>query len=333
VAELKQGVVSSWRRLSEALAVLRLLPEPGSRFPDFKPGQYIALRREDCRLTRRVTDERGRTRYVTDLDASGQPRRGPVTHSYSVASAPFETSRDGHLEFYLVMEQDEEGMPGRLTESLFHIDPERGEQVRYYNRITGDFTLDKRAAGFKNVLFVGTGTGVAPFVSMLKQLHHEAGQGRVDPVRYTLVYANRTRAELAYHEELSAIAASGRLDFVYVGSVSRPSPGDTDPGIGAERANNLLRHVLGMPLKEEEDLAAPQGVDGPEAQEALRKAVQPRLPRHLSGEQIRRRLDPASTVVLTCGNPAAMAEIKRIADRLGMRFENEEWKPSRSAGS
>jgi ferredoxin-NADP reductase len=324
VAELKQGLVSSFDRLSDELAILRLLPEEGSRFPPYTPGQYIALRRDDCRLTRRVVDASGRARYVHDLDESGKPRLGPVTHSYSIASAPFETERSGHLEFYVVLERGD--VPGRLTESLFGIEAGRGDRIKYHDRIAGDFTLDKRADSRRDVLMVGTGTGVAPFVSMVKQLHHAAGGGV--PRRYTLVHANRTREELAYHEELAAAAASGRLDLVYVGSVSRPAPG-ADPAIGAGRATNLLRHVFDMPLKEEEDLAAARarGGDVISAEDALARAMRPRLPDHVDRRRLRDRLEPAQTVVLTCGNPASMADVGTVAGRLGMRYEKEDWKP------
>ncbi len=333
MAELKQGAVTSFHRLSDELAILRLLPEDGSRFPTYKPGQYIALRRDDCRLTRRVVDASGRARYVHDLDESGKPRRGPVTHSYSIASAPFETESGGYLEFYVVLERGD--VPGRLTESLFGIDGGRGDRIKYHDRITGDFTLDKRAASRRDVLMVGTGTGVAPFVSMVKQLHHEVARGGSDGKRYTLIHANRTREELAYHEELAAAAASERLDFVYVGSVSRPAAGGADPGVGAGRATNLLRHVFDMPLKEEEDLAAARarGGDVGSAEKALARTVRPRLPDHVNQRRLRDRLDPTQTVVLTCGNPAGMADVGMIAGRLAMRYEKEDWKPGSGAHS
>jgi ferredoxin-NADP reductase len=333
MAVLKKGVAASARRLGDVLAILRLLPEEGSPFPPYRPGQYIALRREDCRLTKRVVDEQGRVRYVPDVDEAGRVRRGPVTHSYSISSAPFETAREGHLEFYVVLERDGMGALGRLTESLFGIEGGRGEPVGYYDRIAGDFTLERRAASYRNVLLVGTGTGVAPFVSMIKQLHHEAKQGRAAPARYTLVYANRTPGELAYHEELSAIAASGLLDFVYVPCLSRPGPEAEAQGFGAGRANNVLRHIFGLPLKEEEDLQAARaaGADTSAAEEALRGATPPRLPRSLDPQQLGDRLEPASTVALACGNTGLMAEVKRVTDRLGIRFEKEDWKPSRAA--
>ena len=328
MAELKQGVVASWRRLSDVLAILQLLPEPGSSFPSYKPGQYIALQRENCRLTHKVLDSEGRMHYPTDLDPSGNPKHGPVTHSYSISSAPFETLRDGYLEFYVVLESDEEGHLGRLTESLFSINSVREERVNYYNRITGTFTLDQRTTGFRNVLLVGTGTGLAPFVAMIKQLHYEASHGRNDGVRYTLIHANRTRAELGYHRELNAIAVANAFDFTYVASISRPTPQDiADPSFATGRANNVLRHLFGMPLKEEEDSSDAEKQIAAADSRSFRRTVRPKLPRNVEHRQLLDRLDPANTVLLCCGNPWSMTDIKLIADRLNMHFEKEDWKP------
>jgi ferredoxin-NADP reductase len=273
-------------------------------------------------------DAKGHVRYVPDLDEQGRQRRGPVTHSYSISSAPFETEQGRHLEFYVVLETGEREVLGRLTEALFALDPRNGASLDYVERITGDFTLDKRAAGFDSVLLVGTGTGLAPFVSMVKQLDHEAAEGRPPAFRVTLLHANRTAKELAYHDELQAIAAAGRFDVAYVASVSRPS-GDDDE-LASGRANNVLRHVFDLPLREEEDLAEARarGEKTDRHEAALAKAVKPRLGRGLSRDALRARLDPARTVVLTCGNPSSMSDIKRVADLVGMRFEKEDWKPA-----
>lgn len=328
MAEFKTGTVTHWKRLSPVLALFRVRPQAGTPFPGYKAGQYIAIRREDCRLTRKVVGDSGRVHYVADLDAAGGHRVGSVTHSYSISSAPHETERDGYLEFYVVLESTGNEFPGRLTESLFRLDPEGDNQVGYVNRIAGDFTLDKRAAGFASVLMVGTGTGLAPFAAMIKQLHHEAAAGSSSQAQCTLVHANRTRHELAYHEELLEIERARRFDFVYLPSVSRPTTRDADdPQLGVGRANNLLRHVFGLPLKEEEELAAAMlRGEGEAAAAALERTVRPALPRHLSREQLQPRLTPSRTVVLTCGNALSMADIKRIADAVGARFEKEDWK-------
>ena len=329
MAELRVGTITDWRGLSNILATFRLMPEAGSRFPDYESGQYIALRREDCRLTKRIVGPDGHPQYVTDLDSSGAPKRGAVTHSYSIASAPFTTREKGYLKFYIVLETDERGEVGRLTESLFRTGDRSDSKLTYVNRIVGDFTLAKKAAGFKCVCWVGTGTGLAPFVSMVQQLDFEASQGvKQQGVQYTLVHANRTFEELAYHQEILAIEASHLIDFVYVPSVSRPTERDIDdPGLGRGRANNVLRSGLGMPVKEQEnvDEAVAKGLDVSRLRTALERATAPALSKRLTARGLRQRLDPARSVILTCGNPSVMADVKHIAEINHIHFEKEDW--------
>lgn len=309
MADLKVGTAVDRKDLSSVLSIFRLKPENGSRFPDYLPGQYIALRRDRCRLTKKAVGADGQVSYVPDVDVSGQQKIGPVTHSYSIASAPFETLDHGALEFYVVLEKDEHGTLGRLSSSFFEMSEQGDDTLTYVNRITGNFTLPKTASGFTSVLLVGTGTGVAPFVSMIKQIDHDARQGRVDPVQYTLLHTNRTYEELAYHQDLLDIEAARRFDFVYVPSVSRPAVRDlTDPGMGQGRANNLLRHMFGMPVKEGEG-----------------RVVAPRLPGTVTQGSLMARFDPPKTVLLTCGNPSSMEDIKHVADTHRIKFEKEDW--------
>ncbi|MCI0347915.1 MAG: hypothetical protein L0Z53_00685 [Acidobacteriales bacterium] len=328
MAAQKQGTIVYWQSLSPILAIFRLAPEVGSRFPGYVPGQYIALRRENCKLTRRVRDVDGNVSYAPDVDENGVPRYGSVTHSYSITSAPSETLQHGCLEFYVVLEKGESQYPGRFTESLFRDQPEGDRRLTYFDRIAGDFTLEKRATGFSSVLLVGTGTGLAPFRAMIQQLHHEALEGKKSDVRYTLLHANRTPEELAYHQELSDIEASRSFDFAYVPSISRPSPVDmNDPTLGKGRANNLLRRLFDMPLKEQEAQAtAPPPASGAaQDQPALAHVVRPVFPEGHPVRELRQRFDPSSTVVLTCGNPAAMADVQAIASANQFRFEKEDW--------
>jgi ferredoxin-NADP reductase len=143
---------------------------------------------------------------------------------------------------------------------------------------------------------------------MVKQLNRDASTGKRPPARYTLFHANRTYEELAYHRELLDIEAANNLDFVYVPSVSRPTPRDlADEQIGSGRANNLLRQVFGFPSKEPAVATAPT------------------FPRTRPLQMLQKRIDPARTVVLTCGNPDAMADIAWIAKQTAMRFEKEDW--------
>jgi ferredoxin-NADP reductase len=322
------GTIINWQALSPILSIFRLNPEPSTKFPDYLPGQYIALRRDDCKLRSKVAGPDGKVRYVPDLDENGVQKVGPVTHSYSIASAPYETHQIGYLEFYIGLETDETGGTGRLTESLFRVHLENDNTVTYFDRITGDFTLEKKAKSFENVLLVGTGTGLAPFVSMVKQLHHRAKEGEKDHRQYTLIHANRTYHELGYHLDLCEIESSKTFDFVYVPLVSRPSNSRHPPkSVGTGRANNLLRRLLDMPLKEEEDLthAIVAGSHVEKAKVTLSKTVRPSLPAHLSDEKLKARLSPLKTVVLTCGNLQAMNEIKKVVESRQIQFEKEEW--------
>lgn len=221
--DMKLGRISDWRSLSATLAIFRLAAENGGRFPPFVAGQYIALRRDDCLLTKKVK-EGNDVQYVPDLDADGRQKRGPVTHSYSIASAPFEAAVNNYLEFYMVLERDVHGDVGRFTESLFRRESEDSDRLSYLERIAGNFTLARRAAGFEHVLMVATGTGLAPFVSMVKQLHFEAQLHGPNHKRYTLFHANRTYEELAYHRQMIAIEASKAFDFVYVRGLVRTTP-------------------------------------------------------------------------------------------------------------
>ncbi|MGB2867581.1 MAG: hypothetical protein WBD36_03965 [Bacteroidota bacterium] len=328
MAELKNGRTIFRKTLSSVLQIFRLIPEDGSSFPSYKAGQFIALRRENCRLTKRLTRPDGSVAYAPDLDGNGNQRRGPVTHSYSISSPPYETVQHGYLEFYVILELRESGEPGRLTESLFQLDPTADNRISYFNKITGDFTLDSRASGFKNVIFVGTGTGLAPFAGMVRQLHFEATHGGRNDVRYTLISANRGFQELGYHETFLDIEAAKKFDFVYIPSISRPTAKDYENRrLGKGRANNLLRQVLGMPLKEEQDLElmTAQGADLTQANLRLQRTLHPVLPENITRDDLLLRMEPSETVILCCGNPHSMDDIQYIATACKIPFEKEEW--------
>ncbi len=329
MAGTKLGTICHERKLSSIQMSFRLMPETGSRFPSYKAGQYIALRRDDCRLTKKAgVGADGRPVFEPELDQSGRQKIGSVTHLYSIASAPWETLEDDVIEFYITRDMGAHGLPGRLSEALFASGPATSCVVTYFDRITGTFTLDDSAGGFENVVMVATGTGLAPFISMVKQLHFEAASARRDGCRYTLFHTNRTYEELGYHNELLEIEAAGRLDFVYVPTVSRPSGRDVaDPRLGRGRANNILRLVLGLPTKEAEalDEAKANHTTIVQAQAVLAKTVHPVLPRHVSISMLRDRLDPLRTVLLACGNPLSTADIKLTTQRHQIRFETEEW--------
>jgi ferredoxin-NADP reductase len=177
---------------------------------------------------------------------------------------------------------------------------------------------------------VGTGTGLAPFVGMMKQAAHEAKLGRASSVKYTLIHANRTVGELGHDDPLRKLGAERipGFDFAYARSVSRPTAADAnDPTLCQGRANNLFRSILGLPTREQEvvDESREAGRDVTAAQQALDKSTKPRLGSGVDGAVLRTRMPEGRTTVLTCGNREGMEDIKRICEEARFKVEMEEW--------
>ncbi|WP_028312755.1 ferredoxin--NADP reductase [Derxia gummosa] len=110
----------------------------------------------------------------------------PLLRAYSIASANYEE----HLEFLSIKVPD-----GPLTSRLQHIQP--GDKLIVGRKPTGTLLIDYLKPG-KNLYLMSTGTGLAPFMSVIR-----------DPETYErfekviLVHGVRQVAELAYHDFIS----------------------------------------------------------------------------------------------------------------------------------
>ena len=130
---------------------------------------------------------------------------GIVQRAYSIASSARRIA-DGY-ELYVRLVPD-----GALTPLLFTCRP--GQRVSLRGP-KGRFVLapgDERAH-----LFVATGCGIAPFISMLRTLSDDGS-----PRRVVLLHGVRHASELAYREFLEELARDVRWQLTYVPTVSRP---------------------------------------------------------------------------------------------------------------
>ena len=221
--------------------IVRLCFREDDGVPAFRAGQYFAI----------------------GLRVDGRSVQRP----YSTASVPGERP---DLEFLVRL------VPGgAFTPSLWRLRP--GDRVRI-GPPKGLFTLD--AGDPRRHLFLSTGTGIAPFLSMLGSLldgrraDPVGGGGAGPPV---VVHGVATVPELAYRERLEQLARRGGI--VYLPAVSRPD----DP------ANAGWRGHTGR-------------LDGL-AEEIFEQAG----------------LDPAATVAYLCGNPAMIAAVEPRLAALGVR--------------
>src|SRR5271155_73892 len=86
------------------------------------------------------------------VEAEGKP----LLRAYSLASAHYEDE----LEFFSIKVPD-----GPLTSRLQHIAP--GDRILVGRKATGTLLLDNLKPG-RNLYLIGTGTGLAPFLSLIK---------------------------------------------------------------------------------------------------------------------------------------------------------------------
>jgi len=142
----------------------------------------------------------------------GLPVEGrPLLRAYSLVSANHEDT----LEFFSIKVQD-----GPLTSRLQHL--KEGDPIIVGRKATGTLLLDNLLPG-RHLYLIGTGTGLAPFLSLAK-----------DPETYerfekvVLIHGVRQVAELAYGERITSdlpehefLGDSVREKLIYYPTVTR----------------------------------------------------------------------------------------------------------------
>jgi ferredoxin/flavodoxin---NADP+ reductase len=189
----------------------------------------------------------------------------PLLRAYSIVSANYEE----HLGFLSIKVQD-----GPLTSRLQHI--KVGDKIIVGRKPTGTLLIDYLLPG-KNLYLLGTGTGVAPFLSVARD---PATYERFEKV--VLVHGVREVAELAYHDyllhELPNHEFLGEMvtdQLLYYPTVTR------EPFRNQGRMTDLL---------ESGKLEADVGLT---------------------------KLDPATDRVMLCGSPAMLRDLKHMLEKRG----------------
>jgi len=193
VSELN-AIVTQRIDFAPGLMILRVAPD-GWQLPAFKAGQYASL----------------------GLPASA-PRVGGATpeapfsspdtfirRAYSIASSSRERE---YLEFYIALARS-----GALTPRLFAL--QVGDRVFLSPKATGMFTLDQVARD-QHLVFIATGTGLAPYMSMIRT-HVEAG----GPRKVFVIHGARNSWDLGYRAELFHLQRFAP-NFTYLPVIDHP---------------------------------------------------------------------------------------------------------------
>ena len=191
-----------------------------------------------------------------------QPGGKPLLRAYSIASANYEE----HLEFLSIKVPD-----GPLTSQLQHIQP--GDTIVVGRKPTGTLLIDYLLPG-KRLYLLGTGTGLAPWMSVIR-----------DPETYVkfeqvvLVHGVRQVNELAYYEYITVDLPKHEFLGEIVSQQLRYYPTVTrEPFKNRGRITDLIETG-----KLEADLGLP-------------------------------RLNPAEDRVMICGSPEMLRDLKRMME-------------------
>jgi ferredoxin--NADP+ reductase len=163
-----------------------------------------------------------------------------VQRPYSVASPPFNAGADGY-EFYVRLVQG-----GTFTPLLWRMPV--GQRMRMIGP-KGKFML--QPGDERTHIFISSGTGNAPFVSMMKQDLHD-GQTRKVVFLNGVSYAH----ELGYRDQLEQWERSGEYPVTFMPTVSRPS----DPANASWMGRTGRVEAILAPVLDELGLSAANSV-------------------------------------------------------------------------
>jgi ferredoxin--NADP+ reductase len=234
---------------------------------NFNQEQVVSVRHWTDRLfsfrTTRNPSFRFRNGQFTMMGLETEGR--PLLRAYSLVSANYEEE----LEFFSIKVPN-----GPLTSRLRHV--REGDQVIVSRKATGTLVLDNLKPG-RNLFLLGTGTGLAPLLSIIKDPETYERFERV-----VIVHGCRWIADLAYGD----LIADGLPKDEFVGELLREKL-DYYPTVTREsfRHNGRISLLL-RSGKLAEDLDLPP-------------------------------INPNADRFMLCGSPAMLADISAILDQRG----------------
>ena len=256
------ATVSSRVEVAPGLVIMRIAPD---NLPfEFKSGQYVVLglrasapRLDESENDGATLDAVATGREAGSIEGTAASRLAVGVQSASIAAAAADPDRmirraysiaseskaDEFLEFYLTVV-----MSGELTPRLFNL--KLKDRLYVGPKAVGVFTLDK-ATG-KHILMIGTGTGLAPYMSMLRSELVCNG-----PRQFVVVHGSRFSWDLGYRTELTGLARHCG-NFHYIPVITRPQEDVTWKG----RSGYLQNLIASGAIEEETGLAlTPENFD------------------------------------------------------------------------
>ncbi len=189
-------IVTQTVQVSPIMKIIRVKTD-GWQFPSFEAGQFVGLG---------LPSEAPRCKEATKEHNPPQPDK-MIKRAYSIASS----SSDQVVEFYITLVHS-----GQLTPRIFALNI--GDRIWMGKKAVGMFTLDQIDPE-ENVIMMATGTGVAPYMSMLRT-NALKRKGKM-----LVIQGAANSWDLGYSSELKLLA-SMFADFNYYPTITEP---DNEP--------------------------------------------------------------------------------------------------------
>jgi len=187
------GVVTHIMQVSPIMKIIRVSPV-GWELPEFKAGQFVTLHLP-ASAPRCESAEAEFEELAPDAT---------IKRAYSIASS---SRSKEYLEFYITLVHS-----GALTPRLFALNI--GDKIGLGQKCVGMFTLDKIPAD-QNIVLVATGTGVAPYVSMLRSDAMQR-EGKI-----AVIHGAANSWDLGYSSELNLLQSISSK-FSYLPTIINP---------------------------------------------------------------------------------------------------------------